>query len=340
METRIVTPPRLLACLAVLLCTASVACRRATADVDPPYVASLISGPGPTFTVPASALPAHWSVIAYGDTRFTNPANHDATNPEARRALVARIAEQHADGLLISGDLPLDGSDASDYAVYQQEAAAWRAAGLRVYPAIGNHELKGGQDVDPSNWWATFPELKGRRWYSVAFGNSYIITLDSDLPLVEGSRQQRWLKDQLEHLPSKTQYVFFSLHHPPVADSIVNDHSHDVRPNEQALASYLEKAQPKSHTAFIVIAGHIHNYQRFTQNGVIYLVSGGGGAKPYPVARTAADLYQDPSFPNFHYIRFDFDGHTLHAVMHRLADPAANQPVWQDKDSFDVPLRP
>jgi 3',5'-cyclic AMP phosphodiesterase CpdA len=343
METRIVTRPRLLACLlacqSVLLCTLSVGCRRATANVDPPYVASLISRSGPTFTVPASALPDHWSVIAYGDTRFTDPADRDDTNPEARRTLVARIAEQHPDALVISGDLPLNGSVAEDYAVYQQETAAWRAAGLRVYPAIGNHELKGGQDLDPGNWWATFPDLNRRRWYSVAFGNSYIITLDSDLPLVQGTRQQRWLKNQLDHLPANTQYVFVSLHHPPVADSLWYDHSHDVRPNEQALATFLEKRQATSHAAFIVIAGHIHNYQRFMHNGVFYLVSGGGGAKPHMVSRTAADLYQDSSFPNYHYIRFDFDGQTLHAVMHRLADPEASQPVWQDKDSFDVPLR-
>jgi 3',5'-cyclic AMP phosphodiesterase CpdA len=339
METRIVMRSRLLACYSVLLCIVAVGCRRATANVDPPYVASLISGSGPTFTVPASALPDHWSVIAYGDTRFTDPSDRDDTNPDARRTLVARIAEQHPDALVISGDLPLNGAVANDYAVFQQETAAWRAAGLRVYPAIGNHELKGGQDLDPGNWWATFPDLNRRRWYSVAFGNSYIITLDSGLPLVQGSRQQRWLKDQLDHLPSSTQYVFFSLHHPPVADSLWYDHSHDVRPNEQALASFLEKRQATSHAAFIVIAGHIHNYQRFIHNGVLYLVSGGGGAKPHMVSRTAADLYQDSSFPNYHYIRFDFDGRSLHAVMHRLADPEASQPVWQDKDSFDVPLR-
>lgn len=333
------TPPRLLACLTAVFCLLSAGCRRATANVDPPYEADLISRPGPTFTVLASALPAHWSVIAYGDTRFTDPSNHDDTNPEARRTLVARIAEQHPDALVISGDLPLDGSAANDYAVYRQETAAWRASGLRVYPALGNHELKGGQDVDPANWWATFPELNRRRWYSVAFGNSYIITLDSDLPLVEGSRQHRWLEDQLDHLPPGTQYVFFSLHHPPVADSLWYDHSHDVRPNEEALATYLEKRQASSPAAFIVIAGHIHNYQRFMHNGVLYLVSGGGGAKPHMVSRTAGDLYQDPAFPNFHYIRFDFDGQTLHAVMHRLADPQASQPVWEDKDSFDVALR-
>ena len=313
---------------------------KAGAIANDPAVAGLLSAPGPTFTVPASALPAHWVLIAYGDTRFTDPSNETATNPYARRALVARIAEQHPDAVLISGDLPYDGANTNDYAVFRQETAAWRKQHLRIYPALGNHELHKDEAREPKNWWAAFPELKGRRWYSVAFGEQYLITLDSDLPLTEGSRQQMWLADQLQHLPAKTRFVFFSLHHPPVADSIEGTDSHDVRPNERALANFLESRQPASRAQFIVIAGHIHNYQRFQQNGIVYLVSGGGGAKPHPIARTAADLYKDPSFPDYHYIRFDFDGHELHAGMHRLADPKAEKPVWEAKDSFTIPMKP
>jgi len=51
---------------------------------------------------------------------------------------------------------------------------------------------------------------------------------------------------------------------------------------------------------FVVIAGHIHNYERFERNGVVYLVSGGEGRRRYPVERTPADAYQDSSFPNYH----------------------------------------
>lgn len=302
-------------------------------------VTSLLSAPGPTFTVAPSALPKHWSLIAYGDTRFTDPANETVTNPFARRALVARIAEQHPDALVISGDLPYDGANTNDYQVFHQETAAWRDAHLRVYPALGNHELHKDEVREPKNWWAAFQELKGRRWYSVAFGQEYLIVLDSDLSLTGGSRQQLWLADQLRHLPAKTRFVFFSLHHPPVADSIEGDHSHDVRPNESALATFLAKEAPRSRAQFIVIAGHIHNYQRFSQDGITYLVSGGGGAKPYPIARTAADLYKDPSFPNYHYIRFDFDGKQITAVMYRLVDPRAARLVWEPKDRFTIPAK-
>jgi 3',5'-cyclic AMP phosphodiesterase CpdA len=309
------------------------------ASAEDASVTSLISAPGPTFTVPASAIPKHWSLIAYGDTRFTDPANETVTNPFARRALVARIAEQHPDAVVISGDVPYDGANIDDYEVFQKETTVWREKHLRIYPALGNHELHKDEVREPKNWWATFPELKGRRWYSVAFGDQYVIALDSDLPLTEGSRQQLWLADQLQHLPAKTRFVFFSLHHPPVADPIQGDSSHDVRPNEKALAAVLAKQASISPAQFIVIAGHIHNYQRFSQDGITYLVSGGGGAKPHPIARTAADRYKDPSFPNYHYILFHFDGEQVTGTMYRLADPKANKLTWETKDTFTIPMK-
>jgi acid phosphatase type 7 len=314
---------------------ASVCCGQ-TQKGDESLTKDLLSVSGPTFRVARSELPKEWTLIAYGDMRFTDPTNYEVTNPKVRRWLVDRIASERPDALLLSGDVPYDGSVKNDYKVYQDETASWRAAKLRVYPAMGNHELHKEESVQPKNWWSAFPELKGRRWYSVQFGDEYVITVDSNLPLTEGSRQQAWLSDQLAHLPEKTQFVFVSLHHPPVADSILGNHSHDVRPNEQALAEQLEKDAAKSRIKIIVIAGHIHNYQRFFQNGVVYLVSGGGGAKPYPIARTPADLFQDASFPNYHYLKFVYDGKALQATMYRVKDPTAETPTWEVKDTFTV----
>jgi len=70
------------------------------------------------------------------------------------------------------------------------------------------------------------------------------------------------------------------------------------RPNEMALASLLE-ANRKSRVKFVVIAGHIHNYERFrAERRLSTLVSGGGGATPYPVERNPRrTLIQDSSFP-------------------------------------------
>ena len=320
---------------ALLICALGAAAAPIQEKDDSP-TKSLLSAPGPSFRVPSSELPKHWRLIAYGDMRFNDPSNEEVTNPKVRRWLVDRIASEHPDAVLLSGDVPYNGSVQNDYHVYQQETTVWRDAKLRVYPAMGNHELHGDEVREPNNWWNAFPELKGRRWYSVAFGNAYLLSLDSNLPLTADSSQQVWLLDQLAHLPPETRFVFVSLHHPPVADSIEGSHSHDVRPNERVLVDLLEKRAATSKAKIVVIAGHIHNYQRFFQNGVVYLVSGGGGAKPYPISRTPADLYQDKSFPNYHYLRFDFDGERLNVTMYRVQDPLASGPSWEIKDSFQI----
>ena len=332
---------------AVVIFVMTVACyrpaivqigRKATTQTDEPVTRDLLSASGPTFQVRDDQLAKHWSLIAYGDMRFTDPTNEEVTNPKVRRWLVEQIAREHPDALLLSGDLPYNGEIESDYEVYQQETAPWRDAKIRVYPALGNHEMRGPEVREPNNWWHTFPELKDRRWYSVEMANAYIVTLDSNLSLDEGSRQRHWLDDQLRHLPKTTEFVFVALHHPPVADSIQDDSSHDVRANERQLAALLEKKAAGTPARFIVVAGHIHNYERFFQDGVVYLVSGGGGAKPARIARTPADLYQDSSFPNYHYLRFIYDGKQLNATMYRVKDPESSTAEWEVKDTFTVGL--
>ena len=323
-------------CVLLIACSAIFIYAQATDTAGEAIAGTLLSEAGPTFKVPEGQIPKHWTIIAYGDMRFTDPSNHEVTNPEARRALVTKIAAEHPDALLLSGDLPYNGATANDYVVYHSETAAWSDEKLRVFPALGNHELHGDEIKQPNNWWNTFPELKGRRWYSFEFGNAYFICIDSDLPLTEGSRQQKWLADQLDHLPKKTQLVFLNMHHPPVADSILNNSSHDIRPNEKVLALFLKQKARVLHAHIIVVAVHIHNYQRFYQDGVTYFVSGGGGAKPYPVARTPADLYQDPSFPNYHFIRLQYDGTKLVGTMVRLVDSTAVNQAWESKDHFTV----
>jgi hypothetical protein len=309
--------------------------------LHPPQNVSRAQG-SPTFTVDEGDLHEPLTVVAYGDMRFTDPANHDATNPPARQALVARIALEKPDAVLLNGDVPWHGGDRGDYSVYQTETAAWRTNHLRVYPALGNHEFSRCEVPQClENWWNAFPELRGRRWYSVAMGRQvYAIALDSDASLLPGSDQRQWLEAQIASLSPRVRFVLISMHHPPVADIQKNLYvDHNPRPNEISLADFLKGAAVTSKARFLVSAGHIHNYERLAQDDVVYLVSGGGGAHPYPVERTPADLYRDNEFPNFHYVKLTLAGDTLRGGMYRL-DPDAATPTWQEKDSFQIHAKP
>jgi hypothetical protein len=238
--------------------------------------------------------------------------------------------------------VPLDGDVPNDYAVFKSETKPWRDAGIKVFPAMGNHELAGGPQKGLENWWANFPELRNRRWYSTALGSRvYVIALDSNVSLLPGSDQARWVEKQIEGLPAAVDFVVFTMHHPPVADvqkRITVDHN--PRENEIALRDYLSKAAAKSHARFLVSAGHIHNYERHVVDNVVYLVAGGGGAQPHYIERTPDDLYQSVLFPNFHYVKITVEKDRLKAGMYRLVNPEAATLQVELKDSFEILAKP
>ena len=154
-----------------------------------------------------------------------------------------------------------------------------------------------------------------------------------------GSAQRSWLEREISGLPASVRYVLISLHHPPVADPQEGLLAgHNARPNEEALAEYLDQIEASCPARLIVSAGHIHNYERNVRHGVTYLVSGGGGARPYPVVRSPFDLYQGTDFPNFHYLRFEVARQALSVQMIRLRDPdvAAGEAAWDVRDRFEI----
>ena len=296
----------------------------------------LLSEAGPTFSVATSG---QVTFIAYGDQRFTEPANVTATNPVVREWLVDRIAAEKPAAVFLNGDVPLSGDNVHDYTVFKEETRVWGQANLRVFPTLGNHEFH-GKDAQESleNWWNAFPELRNRRWYSIQLGTRiYAINLDSDVSLLPDGDQYRWLGKQISDLPETIDFVIISLHHPPSAD--IQKHievDHNPRPNEIALRDYLSSVQAQTHARFVVSAGHIHNYERHVIDGVTYLVSGGGGAKPNYVERTPDDLYQSELFPNYHYVKFELLADRLKAIMYRVADPEAPGLRVEAKDQFEI----
>ena len=289
----------------------------------------------PDYTVADSALSNPLVFIVYGDMRFTDPAETEAAAPGPRRALVEKVASEHPDALFLTGDIPWHGGDLDDYREYGDETAIWKQQHLRLYPVLGNHEFSQCEEARClQNWWHAFPQFDGRRWYSVALGSRIrAFALDSNSSLRPGSEQRQWLQQQIAGLPSTVRFVLLTLHHPPVADQAFAI----VRDNERSLRDYLTSTARKSPVLFIVCSGHVHNYERFVRRGVVYLVSGGGGAKPLRVHRFFSDRYRASTFPNYHYIRFEMQADGLHAEIVRLMDYQAPMPqTWAVKDRFDI----
>jgi hypothetical protein len=142
-------------------------------------------------------------------------------------------------------------------------------AGVRFYPSLGNHDVDSGFMADQLDFFKM-----PARYYSFTQGNVRCIALDTNQfdPV-----QQQWLKRQLSQpLPvGKPPYWTIVYGHHPIFSS-------GMHGNNASLFKSLKPLLEGGHVD-LYLAGHDHDYERFTPvNGVTYIVSGGGGASLRP----------------------------------------------------------
>jgi hypothetical protein len=293
--------------------------------------------PGPTLTFPQFSGAKTIHIVAYGDMRFTDPSVTKGTNPRIRKWLAERIAAEHPEVLLLTGDMPYTGAKASDWTVFQQETAAWKTGGFLQLPTLGNHETYGGIDKGIANYLDNFPQIERHRFYSALLGNVEVISLDMNTAAGTAGDQAHWFAAQLDHLPKQVDFVLILYHTPWMADE--QSQIFASLPDQQALVlrGILEARLEKIRARVVVFNGHIHNYERFERRGVEYIVTGGGGAAPYPLLlRGGQDLYRDTGFPVYHYLTVEVTGRELHAAMWKVNDPDAETLSVEKKDEFSV----
>lgn len=279
---------------------------------------------------------APFRFVAFGDTRFHDPSDTGPSNPAIRHALVAAIDKENPAFISIGGDIVYAGEDGKDWQNWDSETTVWREHKIPVYPALGNHDLKGNLQTALGNYFARFPEIQQSRFYSVRAGNTLLLSLDSSLDELSGPEGE-WLRVQLDGLPASVDFVFLVFHHPSYtssSDEKTYGGGHSARPSEQALAKYLEQRQQHMRARIVVFNGHVHNYERHEHGGITYFVSGGGGAHPYQIVRKPADLYKDNGV-NYHYLLAEVDHNGLFITMHKVEIKDGNE-VWSTPDSVTI----
>jgi Icc-related predicted phosphoesterase len=280
------------------------------------------------------STPFHF--VAYGDSRFHDPKDTEAANPPVRQALVQAIAQTNPAFICFTGDIVYNGYDKDDWKVWDSETAVWRTNKIPIYPALGNHDLHGSENVALANYFERFPELKNSRYYSVRAANTLLLVLDSSLSEVSGPQGQ-WLAQKLDHLPGDVDFVFIALHHPPYtssSDKKMFGGGHSARSSEEELAKMLEARQPNLRARIVVFSGHVHNYERHEHGGVTYFVTGGAGAHAYPIERAKDDPFQSKEV-NYHYLQVEVDRGSLKVTMHRL-DMTSGKAVWSQPDTVAI----
>jgi len=277
--------------------------------------------------------------VAYGDARFHDPHDTDAANPPVRRALVQAVAQADPAFVCFTGDLVFNGDDANDWKVWDSETQIWRDKKIPIYPTLGNHDIRSNERVALDNYFQHFPELKNSRYYSVRAANVLVLVIDSSINEVAGP-QGVWLADKFDHVPADVNFVLILDHHPPYTSSggsMMFDHGHSARSNEQALAKVLETRQAHASYRIVMFSGHVHNYERHEHGGVAYFVTGGAGAHAYPVVRAPSDPYQSTEI-NYHYLLVEDDGPQIKVTMNRLQLEADGKEIWTTPDQVQIAI--
>ena len=173
-----------------------------------------------------------------------------------------RYAESHPiEAILSTGD-----NFYTDDTDFLMEPYGWVAeAGIPWWITWGNHDVETQIRVDAVN--ETFDSPP--RWTVRQWGQIDLIILDSNQ--VTDLRQAAFF---LSTMADSDRATIVAVHHPPYSCS----HHGSTTEIVNVWVSVLDS------DVMLVLSGHDHSYQRFENQGVNYVVTGGGGRELHPLS--------------------------------------------------------
>ncbi len=254
-----------------------------------------VSGPGVTAsggtfsTPPAHEAPFRFAI--YGDTR---------SDHRAHRAVIEAIRRDGPDFAIHTGDLVADGRDEE---LWQRffDVAAPLLRDVPFVPVIGNHEFLSPMSSGAENYrrYVHFepagatPELDA----VFRFANTRFVLTSSYDDWMGPSRD--WLASELEAARREQPdgWLFVVMHEGPRSSG---PHGDSDALRDAGVDRLLRRARVD-----LVISGHDHAYERGDDEGLRYMVSGGGGAPLYPrrSMRSMSKIYRS----DYHHVRADVE---------------------------------
>ncbi len=220
----------------------------------------------------------------YGDNQRGIPVH---------RRIVKDILISGAEVVLHTGDYVKDGARNEEWEEQFLEPARPLLEQTLFLGVLGNH------DKESPRYYEIVRPPGGLPWFKATHGPVAFFGVDTNQRLKSPSPQIDWLQEELEKSHENWKIAF--LHEAPYSSSW---------PYPGGAVKTRKYVMPllEQYGVNLVFAGHIHNYERFHKEKIVYIITGGGGdtlskpdqlPNPYKVwtARmhnfVTADVYPD-----------------------------------------------
>jgi hypothetical protein len=230
-----------------------------------------------TFTTAKEEDDPYFAFVAFGDSRNATSGTY-AVHEQMRRWDFDFVL--HGGDIVYSGEYPY--FEIEYFRVYSETIKS-----IPFFLAIGNHDTGSAYRhvyYLPQNAWRADDKEK---YYSFDWGNAHFVSLDTNsslnevTPGIADEDMQEWLIDDLANTAKFWKIVF--LHHPPYSSGY---HGSDLDVRDTLVPVF------EDYGVDVAFTSHDHDYERTISilhdspstaedGGIVYLVSGGGGAPLY-----------------------------------------------------------
>jgi hypothetical protein len=255
------------------------------------------------------------------------------TNPgiAPTEAVVEHIVARGPDFVLHEGDIQYYSSIVDSWTQWFISMQPMLSSGVFA-PTYGNHEAELEHELEDYylRMFADGGDGTAPTWYRFESGGLHVFVIDTEGDIAIGSEQGGWLEAGLADAATSEGFrgSLVTMHRPLISVG-------DVASRPELRAHY----EPifVEHGVRLVLAGHMHGYERFVSSGIVYITTGGGGGALGDVDENV-DL--DPAETSLRLAA----ARAFHAVLFEVGDDAitgsAIDETGETFDSFAVDLPP
>ena len=218
-----------------------------------------LASPVYNFTTAPDHPDVSFTFSVYGDTRSL-PTIHEMT--------AAAILRDDPDFVINVGDVVASGDEYDQWQTEHFDPIRELAHSHPYYVSIGNHE----KDTEYFYRFSSYPSYED--YFQFTYANAHFIVIDTNVQKPIHFQTMEIVEEMLNSPEAQNaEWLFAFSHHPGWS----RGWGHEGYEGEVRLRdSLIPLMRDKGVDAYF--AGHTHDYERYTQNGLFQIITGGGGA--------------------------------------------------------------